>query len=294
MNILVTGGSGLVGSKLTEKLIENGHEVRILTREKDIQHPFYHWDENKIDEKAFENLDGIIHLAGATISKRWTESYKKEIYKSRIDTADLLYTYAKKFATNLKFFISASGSSYYGQITSDKIFIEEDLPGNDFLGKICIAWEKAAEQFQDLGARVVCLRTSLVLAKEGGAFELLKKPIKMCVGANLGDGKQWMPWIHVEDLVNMYAQVVDEELEGSFNATVPENINHEAFNETLAKKMNKPFFMPNIPSFMMRIALGEMSDLILKGSRLSSAKIEKTGFSFKYPTLEKALDDLLK
>jgi uncharacterized protein (TIGR01777 family) len=295
MNILLTGGSGLVGSKLSKRLIENGHEVRILTREKNIEHPFYHWDKNKVDEKAFENLDGIIHLAGATISKRWTKSYKKEIYESRINTANLLYTYAEKLTPNLKFFISASGSSYYGQITSDTIFKEEDSPGNDFLGKVCIDWENAAYQFKAFKTRVVCLRTSLVLAKEGGAFDLLKKPIKMCVGANLGDGKQWMPWIHVDDLVEMYVETVEQEqMNGSFNADVPEKINHSTFNETLARKMNKPFFMPNIPSALLRIVLGEMSDLILKGSRLSSEKIERTGFVFKYPTLEKALDNLLK
>lgn len=295
MNILLTGGSGLVGSKLSKRLIENGHEVRILTREENIQHPFYHWDKNKIEEKAFENLDGIIHLAGATISKRWTKSYKKEIYESRINTANLLYKYTEKLAPNLKFFISASGSSYYGQTTSNTIFREEDSPGNDFLGKICIDWEKAAYQFETFKTRVVCLRTSLVLAKEGGAFDLLKKPIKMCVGANLGDGKQWMPWIHVDDLVEMYVEAVEkEQMTGNFNAAVPEKINHSTFNETLADKMNKPFFLPNIPSPLLKIALGEMSDLILKGSRLSSEKIEKTGFIFKYPTLEKALNNLLK
>lgn len=294
MNILLTGGSGLVGSKLTERLIENGHEVRILTREENVQHPFYNWDKSKIDEKVFENLDGVIHLAGATISNRWTKSYKKEIYSSRIDTADLLYQYTKKLAPNLKFFISASGSSYYGQLTSDQIFIEEESAGTDFLGKVCVDWEKAAYNFQDFGSRVVCLRTSLVLAKEGGALDMLKKPIKMYVGANLGDGKQWMPWIHIDDLVEMYVQSVDKQLSGSYNAAVPENVNHSTFNKTLAEIMNKPFFMPNIPSFLMRLALGEMSDLILKGSRLSAEKIIKTGFVFKYPTLNKALNDLLK
>ncbi len=295
MNILLTGGSGLIGSELTKKLIEKGHQVRILTREKEIEHPFYHWSKDKIDEKVFENLDGIIHLAGSSISKRWTKSYKKEILTSRVDTANLLYQYVKKLNLNLKFFISASGTAYYGQRTSDQIFIENDKSYNDFLGSVCIEWENGAYQFQDFGARIVCLRTSLVLAKNGDGFKMLKKPIQLGVGANLGDGKQWLPWIHMDDLTQMYVDAVENtHLNGSYNASAPENLSHQAFNQLLAKKMNKPFFMPNIPAFVMQAVLGEMSDLVLKGSRISPVKIIKTGFQFKYPTLEKAFDDLLK
>ena len=294
MNILLTGGSGLIGSELTEKLIEYGHQVRILTREKDIEHPFYHWSKDRIDDKVFENLDGIIHLAGASISKRWTKSYKKEVLDSRVDTANLLFRYVQKHQNKLKFFISASGTAYYGQITSDKIFVENDSPHSDFLGKVCVEWENAAFQFQELGARVVCLRTSLVLAKNGDGFRLLKKPIQLGVGANLGNGKQWLPWIHLDDLVQMYVDTVNKsEMNGSYNASSPENLSYSEFNHLLAKKLNKPFFMPNIPSFMMRFVLGEMSDLVLKGSRINPTKIEEDGFIFKFPTLEKALDDLI-
>ncbi|MDM1041291.1 MULTISPECIES: TIGR01777 family oxidoreductase [Empedobacter] len=295
MNILLTGGSGLIGSELTKILIENGHQVRILTREKEIEHPFYHWDKDTIDEKVFENLDGIIHLAGSLIAKRWTNSYKKEIFSSRVDTANLLFEYVKKLNIDLKFFISASGTAYYGQITSNMIFKESDEPNIDFLGKVCVAWENAAYQFEKIGARVVCLRTSLVLSKNGEGFKLLKKPIQLGVGANLGDGKQWMPWIHNADLLQIYAQAVeDEKMNGSYNASSPENINHSNFNHMLAKKMNKPFFMPNIPAFVMKLALGEMSDLVLKGSRIDATKIQETGFEFQYPTLEKALEELIE
>ncbi|HCC92714.1 MAG TPA: TIGR01777 family protein [Flavobacteriaceae bacterium] len=294
MNILLTGGSGLIGSELTKILIENGHQVRILTREKEIEHPFYHWDKDTIDEKVFENLDGIIHLAGSLIAKRWTNSYKKEIFSSRVDTANLLFEYVKKLNINLKFFISASGTAYYGQITSNKIFKESDEPNIDFLGKVCVAWENAAYQFEKIGARVVCLRTSLVLSKNGEGFKLLKKPIQLGVGANLGDGKQWMPWIHITDLIQMYAEAVDnDKIKGSYNASSPQYINHSEFNHTLARKMNKPFFIPNIPAFVMKLALGEMSSLVLNGSRIDATKIQETGFKFQYPTLEKALDELL-
>ena len=294
MNILLTGGSGLIGSELTKILIENGHQVRILTREKEIEHPFYHWDKDTIDEKVFENLDGIIHLAGSLIAKRWTNSYKKEIFSSRVDTANLLFEYVKKLNIDLKFFISASGTAYYGQITSNMIFKESDEPNIDFLGKVCVAWENAAYQFEKIGARVVCLRTSLVLSKNGEGFKLLKKPIQLGVGANLGDGKQWMPWIHITDLIQMYAEAVDnDKIKGSYNASSPQYINHSEFNHTLAKRMNKPFFMPNIPAFVMKLALGEMSSLVLNGSRIDATKIQETGFKFQYPTLEKALKELL-
>ncbi|GEM51509.1 NAD-dependent epimerase [Empedobacter brevis NBRC 14943 = ATCC 43319] len=294
MNILLTGGSGLIGSELTKILIDHGHQVRILTREKEVEHPFYHWNKNKIDEKVFENLDGIIHLAGSLIAKRWTDSYKREIFSSRVDTANLLFEYVKKLKVDLKFFISASGTAYYGQITSNTIFKETDEANTDFLGKICVAWENAAHQFEEIGTRVVCLRTSLVLSKKGEGFKLLKKPIQLGVGANLGDGKQWMPWIHIDDLLQIYVNAVENiEMKGSYNASAPENVNHSTFNHTLAKKLNKPLFLPNIPAFVMKMALGEMSDLVLKGSRIDVEKIQLTGFEFQYPTLEKALNDLL-
>ncbi|HAR72981.1 MAG TPA: TIGR01777 family protein [Flavobacteriaceae bacterium] len=295
MNILLTGGSGLIGSELTKILIENGHQVRILTREKEIEHPFYHWDKDTIDEKVFENLDGIIHLAGSLIAKRWTNSYKKEIFSSRVDTANLLFEYVKKLNIDLKFFISASGTAYYGQITSNMIFKESDEPNIDFLGKVCVAWENAAYQFEKIGARVVCLRTSLVLSKNGEGFKLLKKPIQLGVGANLGDGKQWMPWIHIADLLQMYAEAVgNDRIKGSYNASSPQHINHSEFNHTLARKMNKPFFIPNIPAFVMKLTLGEMSSLVLNGSRIDATKIQETGFKFQYPTLEKALEELIE
>ncbi|MDH2205869.1 TIGR01777 family oxidoreductase [Empedobacter sp. GD03644] len=295
MNILLTGGSGLIGSELTKILIENGHQVRILTREKQIEHPFYHWEKDTIDEKVFENLDGIIHLAGSLIAKRWTNSYKKEIFSSRVDTANLLFEYVKKLNIDLKFFISASGTAYYGQITSNKIFKESDEPNIDFLGKVCVAWENAAYQFEKIGARVVCLRTSFVLSKNGEGFKLLKKPIQLGVGANLGNGKQWMPWIHITDLIQMYAEAVDnDKIKGSYNASSPQYINHSEFNHTLARIMNKPFFIPNIPAFVMKLALGEMSSLVLNGSRIDATKIQETGFEFQYPTLEKALEELIE
>lgn len=292
MNILITGASGLVGQRLVPQLKAKGHNVRTLSHQKG-KGDFY-WDREKIDTQAFEEVDVIIHLAGASISHRWTPTYKKLIHSSRIDTANLLFKYAKDYAPELRTFISASGSSYYGQVTSDRIFEEEDPAGSDFLAQICVDWEKAAYQFQALGTRVVCLRTSMVLSQQGGALDVLKKPFKVGLGTNLGTGKQWMPWIHLEDLCGLYIKAVeDDTIKGNYNAVSPAKLNQDAFNRQLADSLNRPFILPSVPAFFVRTGLGEMSDLILKGSRLSTSKVEKSGYRYIFPDLKEALADLI-
>lgn len=292
MNILITGASGLVGQRLVPQLKAKGHNVRTLSHQKG-KGDFY-WDREKIDTQAFEEVDVIIHLAGASISHRWTPTYKKLIHSSRIDTANLLFKYTKDYAPELRTFISASGSSYYGQVTSDRIFEEEDPAGSDFLAQICVDWEKAAYQFQALGTRVVCLRTSMVLSQQGGALDVLKKPFKVGLGANLGTGKQWMPWIHLEDLCGLYIKAVeDDTIKGNYNAVSPAKLNQDAFNRQLADSLNRPFILPSVPAFFVRTGLGEMSDLILKGSRLSTSKVEKSGYRYIFPDLKEALADLI-
>lgn len=292
MNILITGASGLVGQSLIPILRARGHEVKTLSHQKG-KGDFY-WDKTRIEPEAFKDLDAIIHLAGASINKRWTTEYKKTIHTSRINTANLLLSYAKKYAANLGVFISASGSSYYGQITSPIIFKEDAEAGTDFLAQICVDWENATYQFEELGARVVCLRTSMVLAKHGGALEVLTKPFKLGLGANLGNGNQWMPWIHIDDLCYLYLKAIeDNNFRGSYNATSPSAINQASFNKLLAKVLHRPLILPAVPAIAVRIALGEMSDLILKGSRLSVIKVEQSGFKFSFPRLEDALTNLL-
>ena len=297
MNILITGGTGLVGTALVKKLEERNHTVRILTRSESEEENEFYWNiaEKKIDDKAFENLDCIIHLAGANISERWTDDYKKELYSSRIDSAHLLREYCVEKGIHLKSFISSSGVNYYGTFTSDLILTEEsEIVENDFLAKLCVAWENAADQFESISERVVCLRTAVVLSKKGGAFPLLKKTVNLNIGSGVGTGKQWMNWIHIDDLVNMYVEAVENtSINGKYNAVADEIPTNAVFMKKLAKAGDK-FFLPfNVPPFVMKSVFGEMSSIILEGTRADNKKIKSEGFDFKYSTVDEAFKNLV-
>ena len=297
MNILITGGTGLVGTALVKKLKERNHTVRILTRSKSEEENEFSWNvaEKKIDDKAFENLDCIIHLAGANISERWTDDYKKELYSSRIDSANVLREYCEKTGIQIQSFISSSGVNYYGTFTSEQILTEESqIVENDFLAELCVAWENAADQFSSIAERVVCLRTAVVLSKKGGAFPLLKKTVNLNIGSGVGTGIQWMNWIHIDDLVNMYVEAVENtSLNGKYNAVADEIPTNKVFMKKLAKAADK-FFLPfNVPPFVMKSLFGEMSSIILEGTRADNKKIKSQGFDFKYSTVDEAFKNLV-
>ncbi|PQJ73860.1 TIGR01777 family oxidoreductase [Polaribacter gangjinensis] len=288
--ILITGGTGLIGNKLTQLLIERNHEVAILSRKPSEKNEFK-WDiaKNTIDEKAFENIDFIIHLAGAGIAdERWSNKRKKELIDSRVHSANLLFNYVKKRKIPLKGFISASGIGYYGAVTSEVVFEETAIAGNDFLAEICIKWEAAAMQFAKEQIPVTILRTGVVLSSNGGALEKMKTPII----TPLGSGKQNLPWIHIDDLCEMYLKAIENNLTGIYNAVAPEHQTSYSFSKELAKSVQKPFVDFPVPSFVLKIMFGEMAIILLEGSRISAKKIEKTGFSFRFDTLEKALKSL--
>lgn len=298
MNILITGGTGLIGKSLVLKLKERNHNVRLLTRKKSDNPEEFYWNvaEKFIDSKAFENLDSIIHLAGANISQKWTADYKKELFSSRIDTANLLKEYCVQNKIHLKSFISASGINYYGTFTSDKILHEnEGIIQNDFLAKLCEDWEQAADNFADISDRVICLRTAMVLAKNGGAFPMLQKTVDLNIGSAIGSGQQWMNWIHLDDLVNMYVFAVENtEMRGKFNAVANDIPTNEEFMKKLASMSGKFFLRVNVPAFVMKMTFGEMSSIILEGSRASNEKIKSLGFDFKFSTPDQAFEDLIK
>lgn len=288
--ILITGGTGLIGNKLTQLLIERNHEVAILSRKPSEKNEFK-WDiaKNTIDEKAFENIDFIIHLAGAGIAdERWSNKRKKELIDSRVHSANLLFNYVKKRKIPLKGFISASGIGYYGAVTSEVVFEETAIAGNDFLAEICIKWEAAAMQFAKEQIPVTILRTGVVLSSNGGALEKMKTPVI----TPLGSGKQNLPWIHIDDLCEMYLKAIENNLTGIYNAVAPEHQTSYSFSKELAKSVQKPFVDFPVPSFVLKIMFGEMAIILLEGSRISAKKIEKTGFSFRFDTLEKALKSL--
>ena len=289
-NILITGGTGLVGSRLTEILIHKKHSVLILTRSPEQKNEFK-WDikNNFIDDAAFNGVDYIVHLAGAGIAdERWTDERKKIIIDSRVESANLLFRKVKKLNINLKGFISASGSGYYGAITSDKIFVENDKAGNDFLGEVCVKWETAAQQFKELNIPVTILRTGIVLSETGGALEKMKTPII----SPLGSGNQYLPWIHIDDLCGMYTYAIEHHLEGIYNAVAPDHQTSKTFSKTLAKSVGRPFIGLGVPSFGLKLLFGDMAKILLEGSRLSAKKIEKNGYSFQFENLKKALSNL--
>jgi len=296
--VLITGASGTIARAISKKL-ENQYSLRFLTRKKEAENEF-EWDlENQIvDESAFENVSHIIHLAGANISeKRWTEDRKKELISSRVDSAKLILNTFKKKNLKLKSFISASGINFYGTKTTDKIFTENDAPGNDFLSEVVVVWEKAADEFkeQDIAGRVVKIRTAVVLSKNEGALTKMRTPIKLGIGSPLGSGKQYMPWIHIDDICSMYEFALkNPEIEGSYNASAPQHTTNENLTKLIAKVLKKPLFMPNVPSLILKLIFGELADALLEGSRASSEKIMKAGFEFQFPDLKMALEDLLK
>jgi uncharacterized protein (TIGR01777 family) len=288
--ILITGGTGLVGKRLTQLLIDKNHEVLILSRNPKNENEFK-WDivKNYIDEKAFKNIDFIIHLAGAGIAdERWTKKRKQVIIDSRVKTANLLFEKVNALKLELKGFISASGIGYYGAITSKTIFKETDKSGSDFLAEVCQKWEAAAHQFSKINIPITILRTGIVLAAKGGALEKMKTPVI----SPLGSGKQYIPWIHIDDLCQMYIQSIEANLIGIYNAVALEHQTSITFSKTLAKSIKRPYLGIGVPAFMLKILFGELAVILLEGSRISTKKIEKNGYSFRFKTLKKALNNL--
>lgn len=294
--VLITGGTGLIGRRLSEMVAAKGYEVRWLSRSENsnAEYPNFVWDINKgfIDEKAFEDLDYIIHLAGAGIAdKKWSDKRKKVIIDSRVASTKLLYQYVQKLKTPLKAFVSSSAIGYYGSVTSEIIFKEDDKAGKDFIAKVCDLWEQAIFEFEGHEIRTVAIRTGIVLSNDGGALAKMKTPVI----APLGNGLQYMPWIHIDDLCNFYVQAVeDEKLKGVYNGVAPEHETNKTFSKKLAKAFKRPFVNLGAPAFALKAAFGEMSTILLNGSRVSSQKTEATGFKFQFPLLKDALNALAK
>jgi len=290
--ILLTGGTGLVGSLLEKILLEKQHEVCILTRNPKAKNHFK-WDvsTNFIDEKALQ-VDYIIHLAGAGIAdQKWTPKRKKELIDSRVASAELLYNKVKELSIPLKGFVSSSGIGYYGAITTENIYKETDEPANDFISKICIEWEKAALLFSNSDIPVTILRTGVVLSKNGGALKKMNTPLFL---SSLGNGNQYVPWIHIEDLCNLYVKAIeDASFTGIYNAVAPEHQTNTSFTKILGTTLKKPVTPFNVPSFALKLVLGELATIVLAGSRISTEKIENV-YKFNFSKLTDALYDIYK
>ena len=299
-NVLLTGGSGFIGRYLTKVLINNGFSVSVLSRS-DRKNTdlitFYKWDleHNYIDEEAVLKADYIVHLAGeGIVEKSWTAKRKKALLESRIQPIDLIYTVLKKNNKLLDAFISASAVGIYGAVTNEEICTEESPVENDFLGITCQKWEAASDKITSLGIRTVKIRTGIVLGRKDGFLKKLSPGFKAGFGTILGTGKQYLPWIHVEDLCNIYLKAIqDEQIIGVYNATVLDNTSNETLSKTLANLYGYTIWLPKIPAFVLRLFLGEMSQVVLNGQRVSSEKIKQRGFKFRFKNLETALSDCL-
>jgi len=299
-NVLISGGSGFIGSHLSDLLIAKGYSVSILSRsEKQNKEDlfYYKWDVAKqtIDDNAVLKADYIIHLAGENIAeKRWTLKRKTEIIDSREKSTQLLYSVLKKNNKKLEAFISASAIGIYGAVNGEEICSESSPYANDFLGNTCQKWEDSIRFIENLNIRTVKVRTGLVLGKNDGFLKKLIPLFKMRLGSALGSGKQYMPWIHVDDLCNIYFQaIVNPNMEGAYNAAVTDNTTNTIFSKTLARIFGYSIWLPNVPAFLLRAVMGEMAVIVLTGRRVSSDKIEQTGFQFKFKNLEEALRDCL-
>lgn len=293
--VLITGGTGLVGSHLIPMLKANGHEVVVLSRSKDSSKPYpiFEWDYEKeyIEAGAFSGVDAVIHLAGAGVAeKRWTPERKDEIYNSRTKTSFLLYNTLKEVPNQVKTFISASAIGYYGLDTGN-INLKETAPvGHDFLAHVVDAWETSTSKVTELDIRLIQLRIGVVLAKEGGALvELLKPP----VAAPLGKGSQYMSWIHIDDLCKMFVYALEnEQMLGTYNAAAPRPMTNKELTREAAKAMGKTFIPIPVPGLILKLMLGEMAKMVIGGNRVSCEKIMEAGFQFDYPKLADALKDL--
>lgn len=291
-NILITGGSGLVGKEITKILESKDYSVAWMSRSAQSQKSFiWNVEKQQIDPEAIEWADAIIHLAGTGVAeKRWTPERKKDILESRTQSTQLLYNAIEKAENRPSTFISASAVGFYGFNTGTSLVDESSPAGSDFLAEVVISWENEVKKMEALDLRTVMLRIGIVLDEVGGALgEMLKPP----VAAPLGSGAQWMSWIHIEDLARMFVFSLEKTtLQGVFNAVAPNPATNQQLTQAAAKAKGKPYIGIGVPGFALKLVLGEMAAMVLGGNRVSSQKIQKSGFVFEFPDLEPALKDL--
>ena len=295
--ILITGGTGFVGSHLIPKLIKEGHNVSVLTTGKRTEYKgakCFNWNPSneEMDETALDNVTDIIHLAGASISKKWTPYYTQEIVDSRTQGPRTLKKFLLKRDQKIASFISASGVSIYPD--SQEEATETSAHDQSFIASVCEHWESAVDVMENLCERIVKLRIGIVLDKNDGALLPILKVVKLGIASPLGSGKQYMSWIAIKDLISIFSwSLENKNAEGVYNAVAPNPVTNHAFMKATAKAIKKPYFLPNVPAFVMKVVLGEMSTLVLSSNRVSSEKLISQGFKFEYDHLAEALQDIL-
>ena len=300
MKVLITGGTGLIGTRLAEMLIDGGYEVALLSREpaKSSHYRGFRWDPQagQLDEAAVPYADYIVSLAGASVSDgKWTDERKRDIMTSRLGGLALLSRELAKPGHHVRAFISASAVGIYGD-AGDRVVDEETppaLPTHDFLADVSHQWELAAAPIAALSIRTIIPRIGVVLSTAGGALPQIARPMKLGAGAALGSGKQYMSWIHLDDTCRLFiAMLEDETWRGTYNAVAPHPVTNQQFTETLAQVLHRRLVLPKVPAFGLKLALGEMSDIVLASQRVSAQKVLAQGFQFEYPELRGALEAL--
>ncbi|SKB34109.1 TIGR01777 family oxidoreductase [Daejeonella lutea] len=296
-NILITGATGLIGSRIVRNLQKRGHAIKILTRDpsrvKNAEAFYWDIDTGQIDPKCLDGIDTIIHLAGAGIAdKRWTKKRKQEIVDSRVKSTRLLFNTIEKTGAKIDTIISASGGGYYGN-RGDEVLTEESSNGTGFLAECCKQWEDAIDEGTKFCKRIIKLRIGIVLTRHGGALVELEKPVNFFAGAALGSGKQWIPWIHLYDMISIFEKVVeDSTYNGVYNTSSPFPVTNSEFTRAMAKKLFRPVWPVNVPEFVLKTLLGEMSEIVLISDRNSAQKLIDAGFQFRYPALDDALTEI--
>lgn len=299
-SILISGGTGFVGKELVNLLLNKGYNINLLTRHESegLKNPNlreFKWDvyKGEIDEGCIKDVDAIIHLAGEEIAaKRWTEERKHQIVESRTKSIRMIYDLMRKTKNQVNHVISASAVGYYGD-RGNELLTEISLPSKDFLAETCIAWEEAVDEGHKLGLRIVKLRSGIILAKNGGVLPQIDKPIRFSIGVIPGSGNQWVSWIHYLDALNVYTFALEnEDLKGVFNMAAPGAVTLGELTRSIAGAMNKSPLFIHTPEFVLKIATGEMSIMVLESTKVSSEKLTNSGFTFKYPMINEALEEI--
>lgn len=296
MKILIAGGTGFIGTALCSFLAGKKDEINVLTRRQmsDTENiHYYQWDVEKgfIDPRAFDGVSAIINMTGANIGeKRWTKARKQELVSSRIKPLNLLLRYVMDIGSHIDVFISSSAVGYYGAVTTNRIFTEEDRNGTDFPAHLCKLWEDNARKFERVADRVVILRKGVVIGRTGGMYRKLKPLARRGINVSLGSGRQYLPWICIGDLVRIYDYVLEnKKMRGVFNAVTSEHITMNDFSEKMLHSFGRRNLMPNAPAWVIKLLFGELSEILLRGSRVSNEKIKRMGFGFWYQSIHQCL-----
>lgn len=300
MKVLITGATGLVGSELVSQCHDKGYAVNYLTTSKkkiisDSNYQGYYWnlDTGEIDEKCLNGVSVIINLAGASISKRWTEDYKKIIVKSRINSLELLKKTLQNTSHTITSIVSASAIGVYPDSLEHYYTECEKNVNKNFLGEVVAFWENKVDEFESLGLIVAKVRIGLVISNNGGVLLKIVRPVNLFLGAAFGSGEQWQSWVHISDIAGIFLHIVIHELNGVYNGVAPNPVTNSKLVKEIARKLNRPLFLPNIPKFLMHTILGDMAYLLFASQRVSSKKIEEEGYIFQYANICHALAEMV-